>query len=166
MAGGGEHIPQAAAAVVGTGAAPALPGSYLLLFATARPQTIVVGRLGPLVVAAGWYCYAGSAFGAGGLAGRIGHHTRPVARPHWHVDYLRSAVELQGVWWTTAPARLEHAWAATMAALPGATISLRRFGASDCRCPAHLVYLPELPPAAAITELLQGPFPGDGLTDS
>lgn len=159
MAGSRKHLPQTAATKeVQTGAAPALPGSYLLVFSAARSQTIVVGRLGLLEVAPGWYCYAGSAFGAGGLAGRIGHHTRPVARPHWHVDYLRAAVELQDVWWTTAPARSEHAWAQAMAALPGATIPLRRFGASDCHCPAHLVYLPALPPAATITQLLQQPF--------
>jgi hypothetical protein len=30
--------------------------------------------------------------------------------------------------------------------LPGMTIPVPRFGSSDCRCPAHLVYFGERPP--------------------
>ncbi|WP_462322980.1 DUF123 domain-containing protein, partial [Halochromatium sp.] len=41
--------------------------------------------------------------------------------------------------------RLEHRWAQALGALPGARWPLPRFGASDCRCPAHLVALPEPP---------------------
>ena len=35
-----------------------------------------------------FYAYVGSAFGAGGLGGRIGHHLESTASPHWHIDYL------------------------------------------------------------------------------
>ena len=133
---------------------PALPGAYLLVLAAAQATTIQVGRLGHLDVTPGCYLYVGSALGAGGLRGRLRHHLHAAARPHWHVDYLRAVTELVAVWWLASPERLEHRWALALAQAPGCTIPMARFGASDCRCPAHLFYLPTLPAAAILSELL------------
>ncbi len=124
---------------------PAEPGTYVLLLRVDHAQTLVVGRLGELAVIPGWYCYAGSALGPGGLRGRLRHHLAPVVRPHWHIDYLRRAATVEEVHWLASPQRLEHAWAAMLASLPGATVPFRRFGASDCRCPAHLVHFAARP---------------------
>jgi Uri superfamily endonuclease len=133
---------------------PSTPGSYVLVLAATQATTIRVGRLRGMAVTPGWYLYVGSALGVGGLAGRLHHHARPVARPHWHVDYVRAVTALTAVWWLASPERLEHRWALALAELPGSTIPMARFGASDCRCPAHLLYLPALPAPAALADLL------------
>ena len=66
-----------------------LTGSYILLLYLPLNITLTVGRLGTFDFPAGWYAYVGSAFGAGGLVGRIKHHLQPLENPHWHIDYLR-----------------------------------------------------------------------------
>lgn len=119
--------------------APAQPGSYVLVLRADCAASLQVGSLGLLTVTPGWYAYAGSAQGPGGLRGRLAHHLRPLVRPHWHIDYLRTVTEVVEVHWAVGERNLEHAWAAWLAGLPGAGMPLARFGASDCRCPAHLV---------------------------
>jgi Uri superfamily endonuclease len=127
---------------------PTLPGLYLLGLTLEEPAFLQVGRLGAFDLPAGCYLYVGSAHGPGGLRGRLAHHLRPVAAPHWHIDALRSIARLNAIWWATAPAPCEHDVARALAGLPGVGIPMPRFGASDCRCAAHLVWLarrPELP---------------------
>jgi hypothetical protein len=84
----------------------------------------------------------GSALGPGGLAARIAHHVRPVAKPHWHIDRLRRAAQVVAVWYTVGNTHLECLWAAALAGQAGAGRPIRGFGASDCRCPGHLIALP------------------------
>ncbi|MBK9053356.1 MAG: DUF123 domain-containing protein [Chloroflexi bacterium] len=95
-----------------------------------------------MVVRHGWYVYVGSAFGPGGVKGRVGHHMRPQTKPHWHIDYLRQVAPLVEVWYTHDPIRHEHTWASLFHHLPDATIPLPRFGASDCASPVPPVLLP------------------------
>lgn len=128
---------------------PSKPGSYVLVLTAAETATIRIGRLGDLAVIPGYYLYVGSALGTGGLAGRLRHHTGFVDRPHWHVDYLRTATELCAIGWLVAPARMEHTWALALAQTPGCSVPMPRFGASDCHCLAHLFYLPTAPSALA-----------------
>jgi Uri superfamily endonuclease len=127
---------------------PAASGVYVLLLTLERPVRLTVGRLGRFDFPAGCYAYVGSAHGPGGLAARIGHHLRPAPRPHWHIDYLRAAAPVSEVWWCAGPAEREHAWAQALLAWPGAAVSAPRFGASDCRCPAHLAHFVAAPDCA------------------
>lgn len=124
---------------------PQQPGSYLLVLKLAESTKIQVGRLGRIGFQRGWYAYAGSAFGPGGLAGRLRHHLRPVQTPHWHIDYLRAHADLVKVWMTVGPPRREHDWAHVLAKAPGAGKWVRGFGCSDCQCPAHLLFYDRLP---------------------
>lgn len=135
---------------------PSQPGSYVLALHASQAVTIPVGRLGSLAVTPGCFLYVGSALGAGGLAGRLRHHLRVTPRPHWHIDALRAVTELAGVWWCASPMRLEHAWAQALAALPDCKIPLARFGASDCRCAAHLFCYAPAPVDTAVAAALQG----------
>jgi Uri superfamily endonuclease len=96
-------------------------------------------------LAPGWLLYVGSAFGPGGLAGRLRHHLRSAAKPHWHIDYLRAALPLVEVWLCPGPQRLEHRLALALHAAPDSSIPLPRCGASDCTCPAHLFAFAERP---------------------
>lgn len=115
----------------------------------ARAARLTVGKRGTFAFAAGRYAYVGSAFGAGGLRGRLKHHLAPVQKPHWHIDYLRQAAQLQEVWYMVSDSVQEHDWATALLTLPGASIPVPRFGASDCRCQTHLVHFPTGPDFAA-----------------
>lgn len=140
-------------------ALPRQPGSYLLLLKLAAFAGIQVGRLGVIGFQRGWYAYAGSAFGPGGLAGRVGHHLRPVQKPHWHIDYLRAHARPVEAWMAVGPPPREHDWARVLAQAPGEGDCIRGFGCSDCGCPSHLLYFGRRPVADLIRRKL-GP---DGL---
>ena len=75
-------------------APPNAPGTYALILAADFRQESSVGRVGSLVVQPGFYAYAGSARGAGGLAARIARHLRYEKSLHWHVDYLRAVTRV------------------------------------------------------------------------
>lgn len=123
-------------------------GAYVLALSLDEPQTISIGRLGRFQMPAGWYLYSGSARGPGGLAARLGRHRRRLGsakRAHWHIDYLRDQATWGGAWARCTRERLECCWAQAFCQLPGARLVVPGFGASDCKCPGHLVYVPELP---------------------
>ena len=123
---------------------PAAPGTYILVLRCSAARAARIGRLGRLHLRPGWFLYVGSAFGPGGLRGRLQHHARRAARPHWHVDYLRRYARLEEVWYESN-ARRECERAAEIGAMPGAVILLPGFGSSDCRCGAHLFWFAERP---------------------
>ena len=119
-----------------------LKGTYLLLARLETKAALTVGRLGTFAFPRGWYAYAGSAMGPGGIPARLAHHCRSEKRTHWHIDYLLAYSTVEAYWYVEATERLECAWAAALSELPAARLLVPRFGASDCRCPGHLVYLP------------------------
>jgi Uri superfamily endonuclease len=133
---------------------PARPGTYALLLGVVRRRRIGVGRLGSLAAAEGCYVYTGSACGPGGLRARLRHHLGLPQRPHWHIDYLRRIATPLEIWYSADPRDDEHAWAAICAALPGASVPLRRFGASDCACGSHLFHFSALPEFAVFEKRL------------
>jgi Uri superfamily endonuclease len=113
------------------------PGTYALVLSLPREVHLQVGALGVCLFQRGIYVYIGSAFGSGGLRGRLSHHLRLAPQPHWHIDYLRQSAEIEQIWYTINSA-CEHAWAKTFQEMPGSTIPMPHFGSSGCRCPAHL----------------------------
>jgi len=123
------------------GDGPTGPGTYALLVALERSGETVVGRLGRFRFPAGFYLYVGSALGPGGLAGRLARHLRADKRFHWHVDYMLHArgARVAEVWTTSGAARRECDWARAAMQVAGASVVVPRFGASDCRCAAHLI---------------------------
>ena len=90
---------------------PKAPGSYALVFRNAKTHTVSVGALGDVRINPGFYVYVGSAFGPGGLYSRVSRHVRVAKKHHWHIDYLRPYLAIDGVWWTTDTTRREHDWA-------------------------------------------------------
>jgi Uri superfamily endonuclease len=138
-------------------------GTYLLGMWLDENVRLAVGRLGRFAFPSGYYVYAGSARGPGGLSARLARHRRQEKRFHWHVDYLLARARLVEIWTTVSDQRLECAWVQAMMGLTAAQVPIPRFGASDCRCPAHLVYFPQPPGAARITAALQA-FSGTAVT--
>lgn len=134
---------------------PAAKGSYLLWFYLPKGVALSVGKLGILSFKRGWYLYCGSAFGAGGLSARIGHHLKPVDKWHWHVDYLKSQAQLRAVWFCRDENN-EHDWSQLLASLPDASLPVAGFGSSDCACRSHLVYWPKKPASMVVQRLLVG----------
>jgi Uri superfamily endonuclease len=125
-------------------------GAYILVISLATTAEIQVGRLGRRRFEDGLYLYVGSALG--GLAARIGRHLRQAKKQHWHVDYLLAQATVKEVWLNTAPQRRECQTARALAALPGVSLPVSRFGSSDCDCLAHLLAVPAVP-AEALIEL-------------
>ena len=143
---------------MGKMATPAIttaPGTYALDLACRKTDTVRIGSLGTLALKPGVYMYIGSAFGPGGLAARIRHHTQIAVRLHWHIDYLRAACDLIEVSFTTATDRHEHSWAMAVARLPGSQVPMPGFGSSDCQCEAHLFWFQRPPPIRTFRRFVQ-----------
>jgi Uri superfamily endonuclease len=104
-------------------------GTYVLIACVPQMKRIEVGQLGQFDIVSGLYAYVGSAFGAGGLAARIGHHLESTAAPHWHIDYLLQVAKPVEVWYAVGDRKLEHHWADLLE--QALRIPIPRFGSSD-----------------------------------
>jgi len=144
---------------------PRAPGTYALLICLPTSHTVTVGNLGTFELAAGWYMYAGSARGPGGLHARLSRHARAEKRPHWHIDYLLQVARLISVWYVVSNLRLECHWADALSSLPDTHIPVAGFGASDCRCAAHLLYVERRPGNGAVLWSFHGVHQALGISD-
>ncbi|GBE43345.1 hypothetical protein BMS3Bbin10_01421 [bacterium BMS3Bbin10] len=99
----------------------------------------------------GWYVYAGSARGPGGIRARLARHFRTEKRPHWHIDQLTCAPGVR-LWGSPAPDIRECDLVAKMSRLESFRTALPGFGSSDCRtCKGHLlVWEAKAGPSAAV----------------
>lgn len=143
---------------------PRSAGTYALILKLSAGRRIQVGKLGAFDFPAGHFLYVGSAFGPGGLAGRLGHHLSPVkpdSRLHWHVDYLRPWAPVVEIWFAEHTEPREHEWAAIAGRLSGNYLPAPRFGASDCRCRSHLFHFEAMPSAVRFQAALELVFPAD-----
>jgi Uri superfamily endonuclease len=93
------------------------------------------------------------------VAARLAHHRRQVVQPHWHIDYLRQYGSPEAVWFSHDPIRRECLWAAILARDLDGQAPPFRFGASDCRCPAHLYLFGVRPTLTAFTSALKARAP-------
>jgi len=135
----GALLPEGGAGPFADGEREAIPaeaGAYLLLLRLDRPLDLVrpaAARLAP-----GWYVYAGSARGPGGLRGRLARHLRSGKRPHWHVDQVTSAAGASAG--LAYPGRSECGLVAGLVDGGGFGVPVPGFGSSDCRiCESHLL---------------------------
>lgn len=139
---------------------PEEKGTYVLIASVLQMKRIGIGRLGEFDIVPGFYAYVGSAFGAGGLRARIGHHLESTAAPHWHIDYLLQVAQLLEVWYSTADHKLEHQWAHLLEKAPQFRIPIRRFGSSDYHRSrsSHLFYSKRRPAFAWFRQQLAEQF--------
>ncbi len=119
---------------------PSQPGTYCLLFHCSTLSQVIIGKLGNHQINPGYYCYIGSAFGRGGLKSRINRHLQINKRHHWHLDYLRPYLTPVEIYYSTDPIKLECQWAALLLKDEQSNIPIKKFGSSDCDCPAHFFY--------------------------
>ena len=117
---------------------PAGSGSYLLLVRLAARLTPDLPKFAGCTLSPGWYLYAGSAHGPGGIAARAGRHLRIDKPVRWHIDHLTIAADQ--VWAAPVPGATECDIAGCLADDDGFSIPVAGFGSSDCRtCEAHLL---------------------------
>ena len=121
------------------------PGTYALIVCSAVRRQVQIGKLGRLDVVPGFYVYAGSAFGPGGLAARISRHRRKTKTRRWHIDYLTAILPVEEVWYTLDAIRRECHWADVLSQMRGAEVPAAGFGSSDCACRTHLWFFPIRP---------------------
>ncbi len=114
-------------------------GTYQLLLHLDRPKRLRIGKLGTFSFPAGYYLYTGSAHN--GLAQRLRRHLRKHKRCRWHIDYLLRHAQVRGISLFVSPLRLECRLNRETLQQPNAQVMVKGFGASDCRCLTHLVYL-------------------------
>ncbi len=116
----------------------ALPdgGIYVLRIRLCSCLWLAVGALPRRAYPGGIYWYVGSA--QRNLHSRVSRHLRTEKPLRWHIDYLlvRPEAEIDAVFTLCADKSLECKTAGRLS-LHGEPVP--RFGASDCRCPAHLV---------------------------
>lgn len=124
---------------------PEAPGLYRLWMDLPTDTRMRVGALGEIVLPAGRYAYTGSA--RRGLRVRIQRHLRGDGPLRWHVDYLLRHATVIHVETYPDAEQTECALNAALLAWPETAIAVRRFGASDCRCPGHLIRTPRWMPA-------------------
>ena len=137
-------------------------GCYSLIIELKRKKTIRVGKLGKAVFPVGTYVYTGSAMG--GLGARLRRHCTRRKKIHWHIDHLMlSDARIKKIILYPAAPDQECRQNKRIAALPGATVILKNFGASDCRsgCVSHLIFFgkdfsPKLSNRCAICPALVG----------
>lgn len=103
-----------------------------------------VGALGLCRFPAGYYAYAGSA--QRNLPARLRRHSLVTKPRHWHLDYLRPYGTMLGAAAAAAGKPAECGISRALAATPGAGVPAPGFGASDCRCTAHLYWFARRPP--------------------
>ncbi len=117
---------------------PSDAGAYLLILRLGAPTNLVIPKFAGRTLLAGWYLYAGSARGPGGIAARAGRHMRLSKPLRWHIDHLTGAAVETAV--VPVPGGGECELAGSLARQGDVSIPLTGFGSSDCRqCRAHLL---------------------------
>jgi Uri superfamily endonuclease len=124
-------------------------GHYLLVLRLPAATTVRIGARPAVPFAAGWYVYAGSALGSGGLPARLGRHQRAEKRSHWHIDWLLVVADLAATWARPGATGRECGWVAVLEGLGGRRQPVG-FGSGDCRCRGHLVWFAHCPDLAAL----------------
>jgi sugar fermentation stimulation protein A len=114
-------------------------GAYILLLELDREAEVTVGRLGPVRFRPGVYAYIGSA--KRGLRARVRRHLRADKKIRWHIDYLTPLSQRIHAIVIPAEDPPECFLRQTLEVVGRGMV--KGFGAGDCSCPSHLVYLGE-----------------------
>lgn len=118
---------------------PLITGAYTLILHLKAPAILKRPRTAHQPLAPGWYIYAGSARGPGGIRARLARHFRTDKRHHWHIDQLTSAIDVQ-LWAIAKPDGHECDLVRQLNKTKLFHTACVGFGSSDCRrCEAHLL---------------------------
>ena len=123
-------------------------GIYVLIIKARALRGFTAGAWGPADLEDGYYAYVGRA--KRGLPARLARHARREdKRLRWHVDYLLKVADLKEAW--IYPLRTGECAMARRLEREGARRKgLEGFGASDCRCPGHLLFMGRRRPSCPV----------------
>lgn len=112
-------------------------GAYILIIRLDASLT-VARRNTRHELDAGWYLYAGSARGPGGIKARLRRHFKLDKSIHWHIDHLTTAGSVVAA--CAFPGGNECDLAQRLARYRACDFGPNGFGSSDCReCRSHLI---------------------------
>jgi len=112
-------------------------GAYALLISLEKRVPLKRPR-GASSLEAGWYLYAGSAHGPGGIRARLSRHFRKDKACHWHIDQLTEAATL--LFAHDIADGDECDLIAVLSASYAFDVAQPGFGNSDCSfCSSHLL---------------------------
>ncbi len=119
------------------GLLPAQGGAYALILCL-DCNCEVIRRGMTEIFSAGWYVYAGSAYGPGGIRARLSRHLERKKTVRWHVDQLSVAAgDSAGL---PIPGGNECAIVEKLSGTGCFEVPSPGFGSSDCRaCVSHLL---------------------------
>ena len=111
-------------------------GLYAIMLMLRRRTAVRAGALDPVSFEPGMYLYIGSAIRA--LGARLARHKSASKKLRWHIDYFRRRAVWKGAF--VFPLDIGECRLAVVAARgAGGAPAAAGFGASDCRCPGHLI---------------------------
>lgn len=100
-------------------------------------ERIAIGKLGQFDFQKGYYVYVGSA--KRNIRARIERHLKINKKKRWHIDYLRPHLHIQAV--QSYPEREgECQLFERLRSEHNASMPVKGFGSSDCKCYSHLFY--------------------------
>ncbi|MBB5174355.1 GIY-YIG nuclease family protein [Texcoconibacillus texcoconensis] len=112
---------------------------YALAFHLLYDETIQVGKKGTFSFERGTYIYIGSA--KKNMEARLNRHLSVDKKLRWHIDYIREKMHfIEGQ--TYLERRGECQLVEATATYVQATRPISQFGASDCKCKGHLLFVP------------------------
>jgi Uri superfamily endonuclease len=117
-------------------------GLYLLILRLKKDQKIKLTKLSEAYFNSGCYLYVGRA--KRGLKKRLERHLRKDKKLFWHIDYFLRKAEIMEVWIKLNSFDECRIISQIRKFLENSIIPQKRFGASDCRCPSHLLHLPKV----------------------
>jgi Uri superfamily endonuclease len=141
-------------------------GTYTVVLECDESKPIRVGKLGSTVLSVGLYVYTGSALGRGAMSleKRLARHFATSKKARWHVDYLtqRKACSARVAVCLRSRRKLECTINEAIGACLNAKPVLPRIGASDCKCPGHLLQVNSAKRRETVLRDLQGIYSGFG----
>lgn len=115
-------------------------GLYKIFMFMPDTKEIKVGKLGSFVFKKGYYIYIGSAKNA--LQARVSRHLSKRKKMHWHIDYfLKNAFVTKTILYYEPEMTECMLNKKTFESYANAFYPVQGFGASDCDCISHLIYL-------------------------
>lgn len=117
-------------------------GLYVLVLRLKKGQKIKVAKLPETYFSSGCYLYVGRA--KRGLKKRLERHLRKDKKLFWHIDYFLGRAEVMDVWIKLNFFDECRIVSQIRKFLKNSGIPQKKFGASDCRCSGHLLYLRDI----------------------
>ena len=114
----------------------------MLVIRLKKGQKIKVARLPETYFSSGCYLYVGRA--KRGLKKRLERHLRKDKKLFWHIDYFLRKAEVMEVWIKHNSFNECRVVSQIREFLEDSVIPQKKFGASDCRCQSHFLYLPDV----------------------